>query len=135
MRFRIDLEYEIIYNLDVSASKIYLPSMIIQPFVENAIWHGLTKHKIMHPKLTIRFYSKDLSLYCEIEDNGIGINSNKISTDLNSHKSLGMHITKKRLELLQRISKREFKLSILDKSEISNKTGTVVKIKFPLDER
>jgi sensor histidine kinase YesM len=46
--------------------------MLIQPFVENAIWHGLQKNKVKK-KLIIRFYKAESDLICEIDDNGLGI--------------------------------------------------------------
>jgi tetratricopeptide (TPR) repeat protein len=85
--FKIDVEDAI------DAETIFLPPMLTQPFIENAIKHGLG-NKDKNGMIDIRFYLKEAKLYFEVLDNGKGfVASNKTS----SHKSLAMTITKERL--------------------------------------
>jgi LytS/YehU family sensor histidine kinase len=79
-----------------------VPPLIIQPYVENAIWHGLM-HKTDSGNLQIELYTEDEILFCKITDDGIG---RKKAAELKSksalsYKSMGMSITAERIEMLQ----------------------------------
>ncbi len=81
---------------DLDTEEILIPPMLIQPFVENAIRHGILKGK-REGKLTITFETKAEMLHCKIVDNGIGIfesQKNKVKTD---HQSMALAVTKDRL--------------------------------------
>ena len=107
--------------------------MLIQPYVENAIKHGLL-HKKNNRKLWIRFVQQDHLLQITIEDNGIG---RKRSTELNAiknrkHKSFAMDANKKRLEILQNRYK-DIQFHITDKhTDLGEPSGTIVPIRLPI---
>ncbi len=72
LRFEESLTCNIDIQEDIITAKVYIPSMLIQPYIENAIKHGLF-HKKKNRKLSIKFYLQDnTTLYCSIKDNGIG---------------------------------------------------------------
>jgi len=101
LRMEDKFEYNIEVAKNVEADEVQIPSMIIQPFVENAIWHGIAfleeKGQIM-----IKFLMQDdKSLVIIVEDNGIGMKrSETYSAKREKHLSLGMEMTRKRLEIL-----------------------------------
>ena len=99
MEDKFDYRIEVADNVD--ADEIQIPSMIIQPFVENAIWHGISFLK-EKGQIIIRFMKKDdKSLDVIIEDNGIGMKrSETFSAKQEKNRHLGMELTRKRLEIL-----------------------------------
>ncbi len=96
-------EYNIVIDEAVESEDILIPSMIIQPFIENSIWHGIAN---LDEKgfITVSFNLwDDKSLQIIVEDTGIGIkNAEKYKTRSDPHLNLGMNITRKRLVLLSR---------------------------------
>ncbi|GAB4291646.1 MAG: hypothetical protein Kow0068_16960 [Marinilabiliales bacterium] len=123
--FNIDIPDEI----DISDIKV--PPMILQPFIENAIWHGIAPlDKLGEIKVSISKIN-DNTILCKIEDNGIGYTKSK---DLNKkyqvkRKSYGVNLTKERLNLLNKSNKNLISLKIIDKSELGqNTTGTIVEL-------
>ena len=102
LRFENKFSYKIITDDLVDTSVIKVPPLIIQPYVENAIWHGLM-HKKESGHLDIELYIKDELLFCKIADDGIG---RKKAAELKSksalsYKSMGMSITADRIAMLQ----------------------------------
>jgi LytS/YehU family sensor histidine kinase len=102
LRFVNKFEYKIAVADNVDPTMLKVPPLIIQPYVENAIWHGL-----MHTKekghLEIELYQQKEILFCKITDDGIG---RKRAAELKSksasiHKSMGMRITADRIAMLQ----------------------------------
>lgn len=78
---------------EIDTESLFLPPMLTQPFIENAIKHGLAD-KDQNGKIAIRFYLKEAKLFFEILDNGKGFDTSKT---ISNHKSLAMTITKERL--------------------------------------
>ena len=119
-------------NLDDNLTKI--PPMLIQPFVENALIHGILP-KEKGGELHIHFYKNNNKLIIKIQDSGIG---RKASFQLNKdrkrdHKSLGMKITKSRLDSVASIYKIETKLEVIDLVDQNDVImGTKVVITLPL---
>jgi putative methionine-R-sulfoxide reductase with GAF domain len=102
LRFSQKFTWEIKTDPNVNADSIEVPPMILQPFVENAIWHGLL-HKAAPGLLSIRLRMlEDFILECVIEDNGIGREQARQlkSKSATTRKSLGMQLTEDRLSLL-----------------------------------
>lgn len=135
LRFENKLSYSIHCNEKIDKYKVTIPPMIIQPFVENAIHHGLRYLKDNEGYLKITFESTDNHLICTISDNGIGIiASKKLKENLNQlHTSQGINITQKRLALIGKVKKANFSLTVQDKSELGlEESGTLVTIKFPV---
>ena len=119
------------YNIEVQSglatNEIHIAPMLVQPLVENAIWHGLQKQP-GEKKLNIRFYRRQAQLICQIEDNGIGIRRSQ-EQKLNSrktHRSVGIRNIEERLHVLNEKYKMNCELTITDKSELEDKnTGTL----------
>jgi two-component sensor histidine kinase len=132
-KIRFDkFNYRVEVDEGLPTDEIRMSPMLIQPLVENAIWHGL-QNQAGQKNLMIRFYKKDEQLVCEIEDNGVGINeSKKRKIGLRSvHRSLGISNINDRLVVLNEKYKMNCSLSIIDKSELpGNKTGTLVTLRF-----
>lgn len=127
LRFEEDVKYNIAIDPMLVRSNIQLPIMMIQPFVENSIWHGLRdKTGEKHISIAISPYSEKC-LLCVIEDNGTG---RKAKREGNSEKSpLATSFIIQRLELLNKIHKLDCVLEIIDKPEGK---GTIVRIILPI---
>jgi LytS/YehU family sensor histidine kinase len=136
LRFGNKFDYRIEVDDSIDTSGIQIPPLLIQPYVENAIWHG-----IMHQengtrgKVFIRIWLENGSLYCTIEDNGIG---RKKAMQLAAQsagpkkKSMGMQITKERMEIMNKLHNLSGKVEIMDLTdEDQNATGTKIKLVIP----
>ena len=103
LRFDQKFEYKINVADDVDTTMLKVPPLLIQPYAENAIWHGLM-HKKEKGHLEIELYQQQEILFCKITDDGIG---RKRAAELKSksasiHKSMGMRITADRIAMTQR---------------------------------
>ncbi|MBK8490247.1 MAG: histidine kinase [Saprospirales bacterium] len=137
LRFEDKLFFEIIVDDDIEEDILGVPTMIIQPYVENAIEHGLRSRK--KGKITVRFTPlDDNNLLCVVEDDGIG---REAASKLNQKKvegvnfrSMGTTITEKRLEILHQIKGGVHYVNTIDlKNARSGKPiGTRVEIKIPI---
>ena len=95
LRFEIPFRYEINTN-EINTSSVMIPSLLIQPFVENAIWHGLQGIKNMNGKISIKMNLQNGILHCRISDNGIGRAKKQTAAAEkleNGKKSLGIKLT------------------------------------------
>jgi hypothetical protein len=100
LRFDNAFDYNIVYANTIEPETIYIPPMLLQPFCENAIWHGLM-HKEEKGKLEIEMSVQNGELHCVIADNGIGRTraSELRSKSGEKQKSFGLKITTERLAL------------------------------------
>ena len=131
MRLGNRFKYVIDVDSEIDVNNTEIAPLIIQPFVENAIIHGLIPKK-EDCLLSVRFtkLSED-KLLCVIEDNGVGRKySEKMKREKGaSHKSYGMSVTRRRLETLTKISNDDFSVEIVDLyDDDGNATGTRVNI-------
>jgi hypothetical protein len=104
LRFEHKFTYEMIMGHDVMPDYIEIPPMLLQPYVENAIWHGLLHKEEGNGHLRMELKKEAQALVCIIEDNGIG-RERAAALRRDTHpkkKSMGMNITSERLELLER---------------------------------
>ncbi len=128
LRFSQGFDYEFLISEKVDTFSIEIPSMIIQPYVENAIWHGLM-HKPQKGLLTIKIDPTENGICCIIQDNGIGRKESLRLKDPNnkSHKSSAMAITEQRLRILKETTGHDYRVEIVDlKDDEGNITGTKV---------
>ncbi|TMM56819.1 tetratricopeptide repeat protein [Maribacter algarum] len=133
IRFNNKLEYQINIDTDIEQESTLLPSMVIQPFVENAIWHGLL-HKDNKGLLTISITEDDHKLHCSIIDNGVGREKSVTLKQKGGlkKKSMGIKITADRLKLLTKQKIQEV-IKIIDlKDENQNAVGTQVNLQIPI---
>lgn len=129
-------DYEIIVADSIDVEVVYLPSMILQPFVENAIIHGVA-HLDKKGKIEVEFARKGKRLSCRIEDNGIGRAKAKMvkSQIAEGHKSAALAITRERLDLLRSGKAIKNSLAIIDLvDEQGNTLGTRVEVIIPIEE-
>ncbi len=128
-RYEIDLDH----NLDIHT--IEIPFLLLQPYVENAIVHGLVpKQGKGHLKLKIK--CGGTFLLCSIEDNGIGrTEAHHIqSQKRRNYPSRAMSVTKRRLELINKDKEEKTSVEVIDLFDAMNRpNGTKVKIKIPLE--
>jgi sensor histidine kinase YesM len=136
MRFgnKFNCEFNVDDTLDLKS--VMVPALIIQPFIENAIWHGIMpKDESGNVKITVD--KTDHTVYCIIDDNGIGREVsvlNKFTTESSSHQSKGVHLTQARLDLDNLLNERNTKVEIIDKKDENGKsTGTTVLINIKED--
>ncbi|QHT66198.1 hypothetical protein GXP67_05715 [Rhodocytophaga rosea] len=132
LRFEGKFTFSITCDKEVEADYIEIPPLIIQPYVENAIWHGLM-HKEGMGQLSIVVQQEAQWLICTIEDNGIG---RKRAAQLKSKsatksKSMGMQITAHRLELLHKLYGKQTRVEVVDLIDDSGEAcGTRVNLKM-----
>ncbi len=136
MRFKGKLQYQITIDENVATDFIEIPPMLIQPYVENAIWHGLM-HKENGGKVAIGIKNNATNdaLIITIKDDGVGramaaALSNKKVTN---HKSIGTKVTSERLSLINELYKTEASVFIEDVLENNTISGTLVTIKIPFE--
>ncbi len=127
LRFGDELNYKIEESDAIDKDDVQLPSMIVQPFVENALKHGLL-HKQGSKQLNVLFEQNMQALVCVIEDNGIG---RKASAEINArkkkYKSFATDATTERLRLLREYYNLKIDLQIIDLPQ-----GTRVVLSIPL---
>ncbi|MBC7949748.1 MAG: histidine kinase [Chitinophagaceae bacterium] len=135
LRFDKKFTYEINVENNLGTDTIEVPPLIIQPYVENAIWHGLLhKENSGHLSISVRMASEGM-LQCIIEDNGIGREKAKElrSKTATSRKSLGMQLTENRLSLLNKHAELNASIEIIDLMNGHNQAGgTKVVLNIPV---
>jgi len=131
VRFDHSFSYHIEVEEGICVEEVGVPPMMIQPLVENAIWHGLL-NKPDDRKLFIRYKLGDNRLICEIEDNGIGINQSRLLSG-HGHRSFGIENIRHRLALLNEKYHMNCSLQIRDKSDLDEKgVGTLAVLTLPI---
>ena len=128
-RFRDKFDYEFLVAPSINLENIELPPMLIQPYIENAVWHGL-RYKETKGMLNVRITKTLNEIEVIIQDNGIG---RKKSTELKTvnqkkHKSTGLKNIGARLIILNRVYKTNYRVEVDDLPE----GGTVAKIYLPI---
>ena len=135
LRFDKKFTYRITVDENISTDSLELPPLIIQPYVENAIWHGLLhKEAGGHLQIHISLINETM-LVCEIEDNGVGREKAKDmkSKSATSRKSLGMKLTEDRLALLNKNATLNASIDIIDIVQDNGEAGgTKVILKIPV---
>ena len=118
---------------DLNVHDIMVPPMLIQPFIENAIWHGSAQKKNI--TIQISFQQQGDQLICVVEDDGIGIEESlKQKNDITHEPSVGIDNIKQRIELLNEKYNLHSTIEIRDKLTLSpaNGTGTIVTLHLPI---
>lgn len=121
-------------SIDIDIDRLKIPPILIQPFVENAIWHGLMQ-KPEPGEVKIEALKTDTNLIIKIQDNGIGRDKARElkSKTAEKRQSMGMEITGNRLEIIEKIYNIKCRAEITDlKNPEGNPTGTLVILTLPL---
>lgn len=131
MRFKDAFEFEITCNFKELPQHACIPPMLVQPYVENAILHGLAKRK-NDGELKIAFYMDEGFLKVLITDNGIGYTASKKREKDSNHKSYGTQITEERLKTLQKKGVDDFFVQISNLTSDPEFPGTKVILTIPI---
>lgn len=124
MRFKDRFSYKIDTH-EVDTESYTIPAMMIQPFVENSIIHGVLPNSDKLGEIAVDVYEEDGFLCIRVQDNGIGIDEslshkNEFTGD---HKSQGMEITFKRIDLIRKVSDQ--KLELVGPMQINGNDGSI----------
>ena len=128
----MDYSIQIAPEVDVNGTKI--PSIFIQPYVENAIKHGLRRAAEQN-KLSITFDLNDAhtDLVCTIKDNGIGIRASEEQKKSREHKPFANRANMERVELYNLKRSKKIQLEVMD-LKVLGQQGTLVTINIPLQK-
>ena len=127
-RFQDKFDYEITVDEHLNSQNLQIPGMLIQPFLENAIWHGL-RYKNEKGFLKLNFQKSNNQLNIKIEDNGIGIkeSKNQKTEHQKNRNGRGMKNTLERIKLLNDLYEKNISCEVLDKE---NGAGVLVTLKM-----
>lgn len=128
---KFSFHFDIDPNVDLAQTEI--PSSLIQPLLENAVWHGIM-NKEGKGEINIRIYFKNDQLFIEITDDGVGRDaSNANNLILNKrHSSSGLFLTEKRLDLFNNSFKNDYYYEIIDLRDEKNQSiGTKIIFSIP----
>lgn len=129
MRFKDQFDFNFNVHKDIETDTIKIPPMVIQPFIENAIEHGIRNIGYKgFIKIDLAFAEYPNTLICIIEDNGVGLSKSSGNKNPQKGKSLSTQITNERLEILAKRYHSKAELKVIEKDKES---GTIVKILIP----
>jgi len=134
LRFDDSFTFRITADKHIDQEETLIPTMMIQPLVENAIWHGLMPKK-GNKKLSVHFSTLNGMIYCTVEDNGIGLqNSEKLKKEKRSlHESLGLSNLRNRIKILNEKYDTGCSLELFDIQDFNNgRTGTCAVLSFKI---
>jgi len=136
LRFDNKFDFEINVDEKIDQEYTFIPPMLIQPFIENAIIHGIAG-MTGRGRIKVEIKPEGKLMQCTIEDNGIGRKKAmeiKRKSDSKKHRSLGMKVTQERLDILNEKNKGEVSVKIIDlKDESGNPRGTKVELRIPFE--
>lgn len=124
MRLVNKVSFKLNVSDELTTDEVMVPPLILQPFVENSIWHGLAK-KEGEGLISIHVKKEDNMLIIYVDDNGVGRKA-AVNNPTN-HKSFGLGLTRERIELLNKVNNTNARLEIIDMTE-----GTRVALYLPL---
>jgi LytS/YehU family sensor histidine kinase len=136
LRFENRFLFEIDIDPQVSLKESYIPPLLLNPIVENAIWHGLLPiQNDRQGRLVIAVKRESDDLCISIEDNGVGRAEKAMSTPYNNNKSYGIKITEQQLSNINYLYKsKEASIKYIDLKNIDETpAGTLVVIRLPID--
>ena len=131
LRFQDKFDFKITVDETLDTERVFVPNMIIQPHLENAIWHGL-RYLDKKGFLKLQFRFVDGKIVVIIDDNGIGLTKSQELKTINQkvHESRGLNNTNERIGLLNELYKKNIAFEIKEKA--LPESGTIVQIVFPL---
>jgi len=134
MRFDNQFSFEMEVSPDIDPKECMVPPLLLQPFVENSLWHGILPKRTGEVK--VMWLKEQNHLLCIVEDDGIGREKSaelKAKKGGPAHKSHGLKLSNNRLELVQSTYKEATSIEIIDKTDSTGKpNGTLVKIHLPI---
>ncbi|MEO1436837.1 MAG: histidine kinase, partial [Bacteroidota bacterium] len=134
IRFETPIHFTIENEQDLNLSQFRIPPLLLQPFLENSIWHGLSLRKgIKNLIVRIRQENED-HILIEVEDNGIGreaameIKSKKVF----QRESLGLKLSSDRLKLFAQQRQHDHSMEIIDLHQSGEPSGTLIRLEVPI---
>ncbi len=125
LRLRNKFTWSVIIDPLIDINNTLIPPLILQPFVENSIWHGIS-NKNGIGEIRIYISKKEDMIHCVVEDNGVGRKMAVKESSNVQNKSFGMQITQARIDILNRLKKSSAEVSLADLAE-----GLRVEVKLP----
>lgn len=131
-RFRDKFDYEIKVDENINADSIQVPPMLIQPYIENAVWHGL-RYKNEKGKLLLHFYRQNGNLVAKVTDDGVGRRrSAELKTEnQKKHNSTGLKNVEERLSIINKVYQADYRVQIEDREN----NGTRVRVYLPVTKQ
>lgn len=133
LRFETRFEHELQVERSIDTLTLAISPLLIQPYVENAIWHGLMPGR-RPGLLSIRFTDEQTLIKCVIEDNGVGRERSREIRENNArnHRSMALSLNEERLEIIGHLYKNKLQIRITDlEDEGGNPSGTRVEVYIP----
>ena len=133
MRLNGKLKYQFDVDADIDLKSVMVPALIVQPFIENAIWHGIV------PKdggiINVSVKGGEEAIICQVDDDGIGRETSRQNKPITPviHESKGVYLSRQRLNLERMLNDNNASIEILDKMENDLATGTMVTLTFNLN--
>ena len=136
MRFDAKFSYAVNIENSIDLKSIQVPALIVQPFIENAIWHGIIPRNT-GGHVSLNVIKKNDMIEVAVEDDGIGREISQQNKSISGavHQSSGVNLTLSRLELNNQLQQREAALQIIDKKDengIAKGTTVIIKLKEEL---
>lgn len=134
MRFKDKIDYEITVDPSIDQSNVLIPPMLIQPYVENSLHHGLQYKEGGSGHISIRMDRQGDLLVVTVEDNGVGRThkKGKMTADYHGHSPKGMSLTEDRIVILQALYENNIGIEIIDLLDVSAApAGTRILIRLP----
>lgn len=125
LRLKNKLSYQVKIDKDIDVENTLVPPLLLQPFIENSIWHGIA-HKQTAGEILVDIKKVNQKLVCTVDDNGVG--RNHTGTEKGNSKSMGINITNSRLELINEIHQVNGSIHFFDKAQ-----GLRVELVLPLE--
>ena len=133
MRFKNVFEYGISIAPDIDAEGTKIPAMMIQPFVENAINHGLRHLRGKSGKLNVSFSLTERGMLCVIDDTGIGFKQAAAMEKKSIYQPMGMDITTSRINVMNMLYNTSSIVNVIHKNDVNpGSTGTTVEVIIPV---
>ena len=133
MRLNEKLKYQFDIDPNLDLKSVMVPALIVQPFIENAIWHGIVPKDEGMIIVTVK--GNDEAIICEVDDDGIGREMSQLNKPVTSviHESKGVYLSKARLDLEKLLNEKQATIETTDKYENDKSIGTTVVITFNLN--
>jgi two-component sensor histidine kinase len=133
MRLQDKIKFDFEIDPAIDLKSVPVPALIVQPFIENAIWHGIVPKD--RGRIAIRVYGGKDSVICEVDDDGIGRELSKINKPVTPviHESKGVSLSQTRLNLERVLNDTQASIRIIDKMDGTHPAGTKVIIEFNLN--
>lgn len=131
LRFKDKFDFEIVVDDELDRETLWVPNMMLQPHLENAIWHGL-RYKEGKGFLKLSFKPNGKNMQVTVDDDGIGpTKSQELKThNQKAHQSRGLTNTRERMMLINELYKTNIDFTVTEKTAPEN--GTIVKVTFPI---